>query len=190
MIDISLNLDTELTMRVNKFRRILKISSTLLKNVIALNNKFTKTKPFCIYNAHPLNLLKVAFGIKNFSKIFVTEYASFEGYNFIYKKNALIFYKRRKLLAVPTTLDSETYKSLGIQNEYLPNPLPFYPSQSGKLENKLALNIGRFTDDKQHILLLELWPQSRAIENGWKLKIIGKGENHEAIVDKIKKLNL
>lgn len=187
---ISLNLDTELTMRVSRLRRIGKISLTLLKNVIALNKKFIEIKPDCVYTAHPLNLLKIAFAIKNFSKIFVTEHASITGYNIVYKKIATVFYKRIKLLAVPTTLDSETYKNLGVHNEYLPNPLPFYPSQSAKLENKVALNIGRFTDDKQHILLLELWSQSRAAENGWKLKIIGQGENHKAIVGKIKQLNL
>lgn len=187
---ISLNLDTELTMRVSRLRRIGKISLTLLKNVIALNKKFIEIKPDCVYTAHPLNLIKVIMSVRQYNKIFVTEHASITGYNKVYKKIATTFYKRIKLLAVPTTLDSEIYKNYGIDNVYLPNPLPFYPEASAKLSNKLALNIGRFTDDKQHLLLLELWEQSIAPKNGWKLKIIGKGENNKAILSKIKELNL
>lgn len=187
---VCLDLDTELTMRSSRFSRILKIASTFYKNVIALNKQLVDIQPDCIYTAHPLNLLKVIFAFRNFSKIFVTEHSSLTGYNFVYRKIATTFYKRIKLLAVPTTLDSEIYKNLGVKNKYLPNPLPFYPTESSELENMVALNIGRFTDDKQHLLLLELWSKSEAAKNGWKLKIIGKGENDKLIASKINELNL
>lgn len=185
-----LNIDTELSLDNNKFNRIIKISSTFLSVVHRLRREIKKINPDCIYTAYPLFLLKVICSIRSFDKIFVTEHASLSAYNPVYRKIALTLYKKIKLLAVPTTLDSEIYKNLGIENEYLPNPLPFYPEKSTTLENKLALNIGRFTDDKQHVLLLELWSQSKAIENGWKLKIIGKGENHDIILSKIEELNL
>lgn len=187
---VSLNLDTELSLNSSKVKRIAKISVTFFKNIKLLRAQITAIKPDCVYTAHPLNLLKVVCSIRKFDKIFVTEHASITGYNAVYKKIALTLYKRIKLLAVPTTLDSETYRSYGIKNEYLPNPLPFYPEKSADLNNKVALNIGRFTDDKQHVLLLELWSQSKAAENGWILKIIGKGENYDKIISKIEELNL
>lgn len=187
---ISLNLDTELSLTNSKLQRIIKIFSTFRDNIIGLKKQFKNLQPDCIYTAHPLNLLKVVTSVKSLKKIFVTEHASLSAYNSVYKKIALVFYKRLKLLTVPTTLDSEIYKKLGIANEYLPNPLPFYPEVSSSLENKVALNIGRFTDDKQHVLLLELWSKSTAVANGWKLKIIGKGENEHEIISKIKELDL
>lgn len=187
---VSLNLDTELSLNSSKVKRIAKISVTFFKNIKRLRAEISAIKPDCVYTAHPLNLLKVICSVRKFNKIFVTEHASIIGYNAVYKKIALTLYKRIKLLAVPTTLDSETYKSYGIKNEYLPNPLPFYPERSAELNNKVALNIGRFTDDKQHILLLELWSQSKAAANGWILKIIGRGENYYKIISKIEELNL
>lgn len=187
---VFLNLDTELSLTDSKLKRIAKISATFFRNVKLLTNHIKNIKPDCVYTAHPLNLLKVVFSVKKFNKIFVTEHASITGYNTVYKKIATTLYKRIKLLAVPTTLDSEIYESYGIKNEYLPNPLPFYPEERAALENKIALNIGRFTDDKQHVLLLELWAQSEAAANGWTLKIIGKGENYDKILSKIKELNL
>lgn len=187
---ISLNIDTELTLNESRFKRIFKIIYTFFKNVRLLKKAIKEIEPDCIYTAHPLNLLKVVFSIGNYNKIFVTEHASITGYNYIYKKIALKLYKKIKLLTVPTTLDTETYRGYGIKNEYLPNPLPFYPEECSALENKLAINIGRFTDDKQHLLLLDLWSKSEAIKNGWKLKIIGKGENYDKIQNKIDELNI
>lgn len=187
---IRLNLNTKLSLQNSKIHRITKISATFLKNIRVLKRQIKEIRPDCIYTAHPLNLLKVICSTKDYNKIIVTEHASLSSYNLLYRKIALIFYKKIKLLVVPTTLDSEMYKSYGIQNEYLPNPLPFYPEERAELENKIALNIGRFTDDKQHLLLLELWSKSEAPQNGWKLKIIGKGENYEIIVSKINELNL
>lgn len=187
---ISLDINTTLSMQNSKIHRVAKISFTFITCIKALRREIKKIKPDCVYTAHPLNLIKVIMSVRQYNKIFVTEHASITGYNKVYKKIATTFYKRIKLLAVPTTLDSEIYKNYGIDNVYLPNPLPFYPEASAKLSNKLALNIGRFTDDKQHLLLLELWEQSIAPKNGWKLKIIGKGENNKAILSKIEELNL
>lgn len=187
---ISLNLDTELSLKTSKIKRIVKISATLVRNIKLLSAQFKAIKPDCVYTAHPLNLLKVVCSVRRFDRIFVTEHASITGYNIIYKKIALILYKRIKLLAVPTTLDSDNYRNYGIENQYLPNPLPFYPERSADLSSKTVLNVGRFTDDKQHLLLLELWAQSTAVGKGWILKIVGKGENYEKIIAKIEELNL
>jgi glycosyltransferase involved in cell wall biosynthesis len=68
---------------------------------------------------------------------------------------------------------------------YLPNPLPFYSESCASLDNKIVLNIGRLTNDKRHDLLINLWAKSKAKELGWKLKIIGTGENRFKIEQQI-----
>jgi glycosyltransferase involved in cell wall biosynthesis len=97
-------------------------------------------------------------------------------------------YKKVKVLTVPTTLDADYYKSMELK--YLPNPLPFYSESCASLDNKIVLNIGRLTNDKRHDLLINLWAKSKAKELGWKLKIIGTGENRFKIEQQIMRLNL
>lgn len=190
IIHVGLDIDTKLSLEDSKIERILKIVGTFYANIKKLRQQIKVVTPDVVYTAHPLNLLKIVFSFRKLEKIIVTEHASINSYNSVYKKIATVFYKKVKILAVPTKLDSDIYNSLGIPNVYLPNPLSFYPSESAALENKVALNIGRFTDDKQHLLLLELWSKSEAMANGWKLKIIGEGENYDSIISKIKELKL
>ena len=190
IIHVGLDIDTKLSLEDSKIERILKIVGTFYANIKKLRQQIKVVTPDVVYTAHPLNLLKIVFSFRKLEKIIVTEHASINSYNSVYKKIATVFYKKVKILAVPTKLDSDIYNSLGNPNVYHPNPLSFYPSESAALENKVALNIGRYTDDKQHLLLLELWSKSEAMANGWKLKIIGEGEKYDSIISKIKELKL
>ena len=72
----------------------------------------------------------------------------------------------------------------------MPNPLSFFPLSHSTLNEKVVLNVGRFTDDKQHELLINLWSLSKVKNNGWKLHIIGKGENLKKMKTLISKLKL
>jgi glycosyltransferase involved in cell wall biosynthesis len=180
---LPLDVDMSLNMH-NKFQRIWKVISSLFFTVFKLRKAFKVYQPDVIYVAHPLFLFEVFLAQLNLSKILVTEHASVNAYNKIYRFILNILYPKVGLLTVPTKDDFNVYMGNGIICSYLPNPLPFYPQNNSQLENKLALNVGRLTNDKRHELLIKLWCRSDAIKNGWKLKIIGKGENY----DKLKKL--
>lgn len=184
-LEVRMNLDMN-----SRFKRIFQVLNVFCKSIFKLKRKISYHNPEIIYIATPLNLLEVYCTQFHCKNILVTEHSSFLAYNKIYQNIAKKLYKKLKLLIVPTTLDSQYYNALGINNHYLPNPLPFYNETSSKLNNKLILNVGRFTNDKRHELLINLWSKTKGKDLGWKLKIIGKGENEFKIVELIKNLNL
>lgn len=185
----SLGIEMSLDMN-SRIKRIYKISSRFFLTVLTLRIKLKKINPDIIYVASPLSLFEVFISQLSCRKILVTEHSSFSAYNSIYKFIAKTLYKRVGLLTVPTTTDSEFYSSQGILNTYLPNPLTFFPILPATLDDKIVLNVGRFADDKRQELLVELWSKTKGKDNGWKLIIIGKGENFEKINSLICKLNL
>lgn len=184
-----LNIDIKLDMRY-QLKRILQITTFFLETIIKLRKKINFHKPDIVYTASPLCLLEVFLTGFKMNNIIVTEHSSFRSYNSIYKLIARKLYKNVGLLTVPTKDDSQLYLQEEIKNSYLPNPLSFFPSSPSTLNEKVVLNVGRFTDDKQHELLINLWSLSKVKNDGWKLHIIGKGENLEKMKTLIAELKL
>ncbi|AZI23393.1 glycosyltransferase family 4 protein [Chryseobacterium taklimakanense] len=185
----SIDIDLELNM-ASRFVRMKQIATSFISIIKKIRQKKRQFQPDIIYVPSPLTTLLSYIAFRGGRKILVTEHSSFSAYNSFYKKVASFLYRKVGLLTVPTTMDSEFYKSVGVNNEYLPNPLPFNPEQQSSLENKTVLHVGRFTDDKRHLELLKIWSLSNAKDNGWKLKLIGKGENDALIRAKITELRL
>lgn len=185
----SLNINIQLDMS-SKLKRIFQIISSFYSTITEIRKKRVAYKPDLIYVASPLGLLEVFFTQLSCKNIMVTEHSSFSAYNKIYKFIARLLYKKVTLLTVPTTDDSKFYSTIGIANTYLPNPLSFFPDQPSTLIDKVVLNVGRLTNDKRHELLINLWSKSTGKNNGWKLHIIGEGENEDKLKILIRKLKL
>jgi glycosyltransferase involved in cell wall biosynthesis len=181
--DCSLNMNSRLS-------RIAKIGTSLFRIVKSLRNNFGKSKPDVLYVASPLNLLEVFLSGMKSVRIVVTEHSAFSSYNFVYKIIIYIIYRRVSLLTVPTKTDHKWYLARGIQNSYIPNPLPFNPEKVSDLSSKWALCVGRLTPDKRHDLLLKIWRSSDICDQGWKLLIVGKGECEFELRKKIDALGL
>ncbi len=184
-----LNIDFKMDMR-SRWKRILKVAWSLFWTISALKHHFREHKPDVVYVASPLNLLEVWLARMNCHQVIVTEHSSFSAYNRIYKLIVALLYPRVGLLTVPTRLDCEIYRDKGIRNVYLPNPLSFYPERAADLTEKSVLCVGRLTEDKRHDLLLDIWHDADLQPLGWKLKIIGKGENELLLREKIFALGL
>jgi glycosyltransferase involved in cell wall biosynthesis len=185
----SLRVNFNLNMR-SKIQRVIKIATTFMDTRQRLRAKLFEVNPDIIYVASPLGLLEVFSSQFTCKNVLVTEHSAFTSYNWIYKVIIRILYNKVSLLTVPTQADSALYSKLGIANTYLPNPLTFYPRSSSSLENKIVLNVGRLTDDKQHDLLIKIWSLSKGNDLGWKLKIIGQGENYQKLITLIQELKL
>ncbi len=184
-----LNVDFKMDMK-SRWRRISKIAHTMLITNSKLRAKIKKYNPVLMYVASPLGLLEAWAAGMSLRKIMVTEHSSYSAYNIVYQKIIYFLYPRVGLLMVPTKLDSEQYSRRGINNVYIPNPLSFYPEKVARLSSKLALSVGRLTDDKRHDLLLDLWKMSDLSQQGWRLLIIGKGENEKSLHNKIRYLGI
>lgn len=75
---------------------------------------------------------------------------------------------------------------------YIPNFLPQIPSQNTNPKQKIVLSLGRFSQDKGFLRLIDIWKkvQENAEFKEWKLIIVGEGVQKEQIEDKIKALHL
>lgn len=189
---ISLNNELKFNMN-NQLSRFFSAFNSLVTNQRALK-KFFKNHTFdYFYLAHPLNVLEfhLAKGVCKKDTI-VTEHGASDAYNFVYKKIKQKLYKKAKTYVVPTTLDAEIYNKLGLPSQYLPHFRSILPYEQASLLNNKILTVGRFTDVKQHLLLLQIWRKviDEIDVDDWKLQIVGEGELKTKYLDLIKLNNL
>ncbi|MGX5688835.1 glycosyltransferase family 4 protein [Arcticibacter tournemirensis] len=173
----SLNKELRLNMH-NRFSRIFASAFNAI-SCIGVLRFFLKNNTFDFYYvAHPLNVLEFRLAGAEKGKIIIAEHGSMSAYNWIYKNMKKILYKDCYKYVVPTRSDAELYYRAGYPVVCIPHfrsDLEY--SFSGEVQ-KVVLNIGRFTPDKQQIKLLYIW--KRVIDKlgvkNWKLRIVGSGE--------------
>lgn len=89
-------------------------------------------------------------------------------------------YPRMYSLSVPNKMDTELYKRWGCNVFYIPHIITFKLDCTNQLKDKIILNVGRLTKDKQQELLINIWNQI-GFHGGWKLWIVGDGELKEKL---------
>jgi glycosyltransferase involved in cell wall biosynthesis len=175
---ISLNSPLEFNMK-NKLSRIYSAFKSLFVCAKSLNQVLKKDTFDYYYLAHPLNVLEfhLARNINDKDTI-ITEHGAPNAYNLIYKKIKSWLYSKAKIYIVPTTSDTQYYIRKGFHVKYIPHFRSDLTYERASLNNNIVLNIGRYTNVKQQIVLLRIWNQlvnTRKITS-WKLFIIGNGE--------------
>lgn len=93
---------------------------------------------------------------------------------------------------------TETDKSMWIKNTFhrakillIRNPSSFEKtSHIPSFDNKIILSVGRYSYQKGFDLLIEAWHKAVPYIEGWKLKIVGDGEQKEKLLSLIKKYDL
>lgn len=175
---ISLGNDLSFNMN-NQFSRIITAINTVYKTKNLLRRYLSINEFDYYYLAHPLNVLEfhLARGVNNKDTI-ITEHGASNAYNLIYRKIKIWLYPKAKVYVVPTIMDTIHYKKLNLPAQYLPHFKSDLLYEKATLNNNIALNIGRFTDVKQQIILLEIWNSLvnvKKIKN-WRLFIVGSGE--------------
>lgn len=175
---VSLNNRLDFNME-SKANRIIAVAKSLLTSIRLLRSHLKRNEYDYIYLAHPLNVLEFHYakGV-NTKNTIITEHGSDAGYNWIYKFVKKKLYNKAKAYIVPTTAETDLYKQSGLHALYLPHFRTAMPYKKSTLSNKYLLTVGRFTEVKQHLKLLEIWRQlySENEIRGWKLQIAGSGE--------------
>lgn len=174
---ISMFKNRELNMNKSRVYRIRQILKSLL-----FNHKFLKkiVDDFdYIYIATPLTALELyLLGKKVRRKTVVSEHASYYACNRVYKMIRKIVYPKMYIVSVPTKTDTQMYLKNSCNAIYIPHLSTFNADEKNFVNNKIALNVGRLTNDKQQILLLKIWKKLKEQKklNGWSLRIVGEGE--------------
>lgn len=187
---ISMHNKRKLNMNRSKIHRVKTILLSLSFNINFLK-KVVNNYDY-IYVATPLNTLEVFLSDKAVrKKIVVSEHASYYAGNILFKFVRKFIYPKLSIISVPTTKDTHIYKNMNCNSIYIPH-LCTFRSQNANFNNKIALNVGRLTADKQQILLLKMWKelQYRNLLNGWILRIVGDGELKNELQNYINDNNL
>lgn len=184
---VSLHINNQMNMQ-NRFHRILQTIKQLWQTRKKL--KAYKESHDLFYVAHIRNLLELYLSGIDMSKVVVTEHGSYYGYNIAYKLFKRWLYPKCKYVISPTTMDYKIYEAHHCNVIYIPNPLSFYNENRADLNKKTVLNIGRFTNDKQQILLLDIWREVSKKHPKWELLLVGKGELEQQLLTKIHKYGL
>lgn len=166
-----------LDMNKSRLNRIYVIIKSIISNHFFLK-KIIKEFEY-VYIATPLTSLEVfLLGKKYRSKIVVSEHASYFACNKIYNMIRKAIYPKFKVISVPTKLDTRLYQEIGCNSVYIPHLKTFETVKETKIYNKIAINVGRLTSDKQQLLLLKIWNNiyKKNLLNGWVLRIVGEGE--------------
>lgn len=88
-------------------------------------------------------------------------------------------------LVVLTQNDADSWKGMG-NVTIIPNSLPFYPDESSTLENKKAITVGRFYEQKGIDMLIDAWAIVYKKHPDWEISVYGNGELKEQLEAQIK----
>lgn len=87
------------------------------------------------------------------------------------------------LIVTLTQPDAEAYMNrFGAKNAIcIYNPITIDNSVPSPLTEKVCLAIGRYSPQKNFAHLIKAWAKTKAKDNGWKLRIIGQGEEKQML---------
>ena len=144
-----------------------------------------------IYTATALNSLEVYLANKAYKeKMIISEHASAYAVNGIYQTIKKYVYPKAYCISVPNRMDVDVYKSWGCRAVYIPHLIPKDKSiEPNKLDTKIMLNVGRLTSDKRQAELIRCWGKV-SDRKGWKLWIVGDGEEKDNLQKEISNLHL
>jgi len=166
----------------------------ILINSRKLNSVLKKVKPDYIYTATIIEVIEMFLCNKDIlKKVVATEHGSFYASNKIFSMIRKFLYKKIYCQIVFTTMDEEAYKRYEFPAVHIPHLLIMPVNKaSSSIRQKIVLNVGRLTDDKQQKLLLEIWKEICLDDRltDWKLEIVGSGENKEVLKNYIQENKL
>ena len=184
----SMNMPRILDMNKSKLHRIFQILNSINKSRKYLKKISSEFDYF--YVTTPLNAFECYLLGKDFrKKLVVSEHASFQACNIVYKTMRKLVYPKVYCVSVPNKSDVAEYKKWKCNAIYIPHLLTFEKNCQNSLDSKIVLNVGRLTADKRQSELLNIWSKIEN-KNDWKLWIVGDGEEKKRLEAMIIELNL
>lgn len=129
----------------------------------------------------------VKVGESHIAKKYIRDLHLMEQRGFIYRM--LARYWRKKVekaagklnaLVLLTQQDADAWAGIA-KTVVIPNSLPFYPSTSSTCDNKQALFVGRFNEQKGLEYLVDTWAKVHRRHPDWTLHLYGNGEQKDML---------
>lgn len=165
-----------------KEKKIYRIVFTFINMVcscLLLRKRLKSVEYDYLYVSTPLNAFEAFYAMRNSSqKLVISEHASINAYNGIYAWMKKKIYPKAYCVSVPNSMDTDVYKQWECNAVFIPHLITYKAEEKNSLNSKIVLNIGRLTKDKRQELLIRMWANIEE-KNGWKLLIVGDGEEKE-----------
>ncbi|GFI43264.1 GalNAc-alpha-(1-_4)-GalNAc-alpha-(1-_3)-diNAcBac-PP-undecaprenol alpha-1,4-N-acetyl-D-galactosaminyltransferase [Lachnospiraceae bacterium] len=176
-------------MNGSRLKRIIASFFNMILSIMLLKRVLKQQRYDYLYVTTPLNAYEAYYAMKEPEKrLVVSEHASIHSYNSVYSKMKRKIYPKAYCISVPNRMDVEEYRLWGCNAVYIPHPITFHVERLEKRRDKIVLNVGRLTPDKQQSRLIHIWNLlDRRIRGDWKLWIVGNGEDEERLKDLIQK---
>ena len=138
----------------------------------------------------------VKVGESHIAKEYVRNFHLLEQRGFIYRM--LARYWRKKVekaagkldaLVLLTQHDADSWTGIA-KTVVIPNSLPFYPSISSTCDNKQAIYVGRFNEQKGLEYLVDTWAKVYCQHPDWTLHLYGDGEQKDMLEHQISESKL
>ncbi len=177
---------------MNMKNRIQRIIFTFINAIISmfrLHKKLRQLEYSKFYVVTPINALEAYWAGVKADKLVISEHGSAYGVNRIYALIKKYIYPKASYISVPNRMDISLYENIGANAVYIPHIVYTKGKEQNTLDSKIILNCGRLTADKRQDDLIKIWHNVRN-KNGWKLYIVGKGEEKENLERMIVEYNL
>lgn len=145
-----------------------------------------KPKAIVVHNMGKLSLL-FSFLKKNQSKLISLEHGAFISRPIWIKVLAFVLYRRMNTIVVLNEADKMEILKKNSNVLKIYNPSPFNSSNTISYNNnrKVVVALGRLHTEKNFEHLINAWSQLGVKTDGWTLKIYGKGEEYENLLQLI-----
>jgi glycosyltransferase involved in cell wall biosynthesis len=172
----------------SRFVRITQVIRTIWSTSALLEKYFEHNEYDYYYLTTPINVLEFRLANVDPKKIVISEHAAKGHINFVYRSIKKLLYTRCHKYVIPTKTDAKLYIDENYPAVHIPHFRSELPYKTGSKQNKIVLNIGRFTADKQQLMLLRMWHKITAGDKfpGWVLHIAGSGELEHELIDFIR----
>lgn len=177
---IILNMHSRTQRYKERFCNIFESATKLRKAIKGLSPDF-------IYVTTPYACLETQIAGIAPSKVILSEHGARTNYNWVFRFLQKIQYKKYPIHIVASKYETDWYRQQGYNSTHIPHFVSDLKAVKPDLNSKLAINIGRLTDDKNQITLLRIWKKliDNRVASDWKLMIVGEGENEQLISDYI-----
>ena len=141
-----------------------------------------------VHNLGKLSLL-CAF-VPNIKKLVILEHVSFISRPQKIQILSKLLYRKIDQVVTLTRNDKEQFDRFHSNVLVIPNFSPFPISSTHQQNNKQIVTIGRLTDQKNYMHLLQAWEKIHQSIPDWQLKIYGEGEHYQKLNDYITRKSL
>lgn len=171
----------EVAYYLNKKIHVEKISGSYFQFYKGLSDYINKEQPdkVIVHNMGKLSLL-CAF-LPKVKKLVTLEHVSFVSRPKSVRLLSRIFYKRIDQVITLTQNDKVQFDKFHSNVLVIPNFSPFPIASQPQNNNKQIVTIGRLTDQKNYIHLLQAWEKIYQSIPDWQLNIYGEGEHKEML---------